>query len=306
MLMESSRTRRGFKALLAEAASQGRPVVLDGAVGTELDNRGMDTNSSLWSGLASMERPELLLAVHSDYVAAGAEIITTATFRTTRRAFAKANQPEDSWREAAKRAVEIARMGASGKALVAGCVAPLEDCFSPQAAPWGQEARDEHLLLCRELVDRGVDVLWLETFGALLEIEAAVWAARAAGQARGVPFVLSVTTNALGALISGEPSMDAFELAKKNGAAAFGVNCAPPGHVDAALEELLGGVDLPVGAYANLGFAEENQDWEGQVDLSPVEYADIAKKWADAGVSLIGGCCGSTPAHIEAVARLFF
>ncbi len=294
-----------FGSLLENAQTHGRPLILDGAVGTELDNRGMDTSSPLWSGLAPLGYPDLLAAIQREYVAAGAQVITTSTFRTTYRAFARAGEPAHRWKEAVRAGVSIARRAAGTEALVAGSIAPLEDCFKPTLAPHGTEAEKEHMLLCRELVQAGVQVLWLETFGAMAELWAAISAARAAGLPHGVPFAVSVTTNGSGNLISGEPLKGALALAQKHGASAFSVNCIPPEHVDAALKELLPSGKLPIGVYANLGFAEKNQDWQGSANLPPEAYAQKAATWTDAGVSLIGGCCGSTPAHIEALARHF-
>jgi S-methylmethionine-dependent homocysteine/selenocysteine methylase len=303
--MDPRRSKPRFLAEIEPAKKRKKPIILDGAVGTELDNRGMETGSSLWSGLASLEHPDLLEAIHSDYVAAGAGLVTTATFRTTRRAFARENQPENRWRDAARRAVKIARKSAGTTAIVAGSVAPLEDCFSPGLAPFGRGAEQEHALLCNELVSAGVDVLWLETFGTLGEISAAASSARRAGEPEGVPFSVSVTTNKTGDLISGEPIIEAFKIARDQGAVAYCVNCVPPAHVDAALKRLLGRVDLPIGVYANLGFTEENQDWSGSAALSPEEYAELAGKWVEAGILLIGGCCGSSPAHIRALSSFF-
>ncbi|MCP4680104.1 MAG: homocysteine S-methyltransferase family protein [Deltaproteobacteria bacterium] len=279
------------------------PVILDGAVGTELDNRGMDTRSTLWSGLASLKQPGLLEEVHREYVDAGAQILTTATFRTTERAFMAAGRPADQWRMAAREAVRIARRAATDRIIVAGCVAPLEDCFSPEMAPNGKEARNAHSKLCRELVSAGVDALWLETFGALGELEAAVSAAIDAGQSH--RFGVSVTTDASGDLISGESLMDAAELARSSGAVCFCINCIPPNHVEAALAKLVSRVDLPIGIYANLGFAEGTQDWKGSAHLSPPAYARLAAGWVHSGVRLIGGCCGSTPAHVSALSSYF-
>ncbi len=301
--MTQSDTQSPFEVLLQRAQSKGRPVILDGAVGTELDNRGMDTRAPLWSGLAPLDHPSLLKEIHMEYASSGAEILTASTFRTTQRVYQRSNQPSNRWREAVWAAVSIARRAAGIDAVVAGSIAPLEDCFMPELAPSGREAEDAHSLLCRELVSAGVDILWLETFGTLGELKAAVSAAKGTGEPCGIPFAVSVTTNASGDLISKEPLQDAMAIACKQGAAAFSINCIPPRHVEPALSILIGKTDMPIGVYANLGFAEGNQDWEGGANLSPRAYAEQAAEWTRAGVSIIGGCCGSTPAHIKALSE---
>ncbi len=303
--MSFKKVDSAFGQLLKQAKAAGRPVILDGALGTELDNRGMQTDSALWSGLASLSYPELLAEIHEDYVAAGAEVLTTSTFRTTERAFARALEPVNPWQEAVRKAVSIARRASQQKALVAGSVAPLEDCFRPDLAPSGKDAEQAHGLLCRELVQAGVDALLLETFGALKELGPAINAAKSAGETKGVPFIVSVTTNAQGALISGDPIKDAWALARDSGALAFSINCIPFPYVDTALSTVLPSPDMPIGAYANLGVAEPTQDWQGSASLTPSAYAERAATWFDAGVSLIGGCCGSTPKHINALAKRF-
>ena len=301
MNSHSAPPRRTFFELLQSAQADSRPVILDGATGTELDNRGADTSSPLWSGMAALADPDLLRAVHRDYVAAGAEVITANTFRTTRWAFLRSGVDGELWSEAVAAAVAIAREAAGDTALVAGSVAPIEDCFLPDKAPGYDAAVEAHTLLCRALVSAGVDILWLETFGTLAELRGAIDAACAAGCDK-VPFCVSVTTTAAGDLISGEPLRDAVHLAASAGAAAFSINCIPTGHVPPALAQLLGNTTLPVGVYANLGVPEVHQDWRGSAYLAPEAYAELTTHWA---VAMVGGCCGSTPAHIAALAGIY-
>ncbi len=292
-----------FATLLRHARSKGCPVILDGAVGTELDNRSGGLDPDLWTGLASLNCPDLLIKIHREYVQSGAQIITTSTFRTTAVAFEKAGQRQGLWRKAARAAVALAREAAGSEALVAGCIAPLEDCFLPNIAPKGPTAVKMHGLLCDELVRAGVDVLWLETFGTLGELESAISAAKESAKGKNIPFVVGVTTAATGTLISGESLLDAYRLARRKGAAAFNINCVPPGHVVTALGIFLAEADIPVGVYANLGFAEKTQDWEGSAHMVPEAYVALARQWIESGVGLIGGCCGSTPQHIQALSQ---
>ncbi|MCP4600988.1 MAG: homocysteine S-methyltransferase family protein [Proteobacteria bacterium] len=122
--MAQSLSESPFEVLLRRAKSHGRPVILDGGVGTELDNRGVDTRSSLRSGLAPLTEPSLLKAIHAEYVAAGAEILTASTFRTTQRAYKGAGEPSNRWREAVRAAVSIARSAVgtrAGVSIIGGC-----------------------------------------------------------------------------------------------------------------------------------------------------------------------------------------
>lgn len=298
----SPEQRPAFENLLRQAAATRRPLLLAGAIGTALDNAGIDTSSALWSGLAPLEHDELLARIHSDHSAAGADILTSCTFRTSRRAFRAAGRPEGEWRRAAAAAVDIAREAAGDRALVAGSIAPLEDCWRPDLAPAGSAAVAEHVLLATELVSAGVDVLWLETFGTIGELDAAAQAAGEAGALLGVGFAASVTTTADGSLISGEPIEDAVTALRERGAALISVNCVPAWFVDRALDRVLACAgDTPVGVYASLARAEPAQVWTGDAFLEPEDYADLAAGWARRGLALIGACCGSTAEHVRAL-----
>jgi S-methylmethionine-dependent homocysteine/selenocysteine methylase len=291
--------RRGLLAALDDAVRGGAPLILDGAVGTALDDRGADTSAPLWSGRAPLDTPSLLEAIHSEHAEAGAAILTTCTFRTTARAFRAAGRPDGAWREAASAAVGMARRIADGAgAFVVGSIGPLADCYRPDLAPPEAQAEPEHAALARTLAEAGVDALWLETFPSASEARAAARAAAGCG----IPFGVCFVTRADGALLSGEPLAEAALAAAGLGAAFVGVNCVPPGHVDAALPILSRAVALPLAAYANLGRGQAGQDWSGSAHLDPGEYAALAARWVDSGAAIVGGCCGSTAAHVAAIA----
>jgi S-methylmethionine-dependent homocysteine/selenocysteine methylase len=298
--------RPSLQDLLRQAAARGQPLILDGATGTALARAGVQTRSALWSGLAPLEHAPLLERIHREHVEAGCDIVTTCTFRTTRRAFRAAGRPEGQWRAAAMDAVGIARRAAGDRALVAGSIAPLEDCWRTELAPTGSAALAEHVLLATELVSAGVDILWLETFGTLGELDAATKAAEEAGEMMGIGFAAALTTTEDGSLLSGEPLEDAVACLRERGAAAISINCVPAWFVDRALDRLLAcAADAEVGVYASLARAEPMQIWQGNAFLEPGDYAELAAGWVARGVSLIGACCGSTAEHVAALrARL--
>jgi|TARA_B100000315_G_scaffold188911_1_gene178712 homocysteine S-methyltransferase len=114
-------------------------LLLDGAMGTELLHRGVNVSLPLWSASAVEEAPEIVEQIHRDYMKAGADIITTNTFRTTTRTFLKIGASPDEARARAKtstnEAVRLAKKAASGNVMVAGSIAPLEDCYAPELFP---------------------------------------------------------------------------------------------------------------------------------------------------------------------------
>ncbi|HTO94015.1 MAG TPA: homocysteine S-methyltransferase family protein [Bacteroidota bacterium] len=298
---------------LARLFSARHPAILDGAMGTELARRGEDTSLPLWSAGPLLNSPGAVSRIHADYIAAGADIVTTDTFRTTRRTFKRAGLPDRSAALAA-RAVSIAcnARDASGRAgvLVAGSIAPLEDCYRTDLVPPDAALSEEHAELAERLSEGGVDFLLLETMGTVREAAAAAEAARGTG----LEFVVSFLCKPDGALYSGEPLADAVRRIAPLHPAAFSINCVSARFMDepitrlrAAIGEYSASDAIPFGIYANVGLphAETSMDDSQSMieDVEPTEYAAFAERWAQQGTAFIGGCCGTTPEHIRAVAR---
>jgi S-methylmethionine-dependent homocysteine/selenocysteine methylase len=274
------------------------PVILDGAMGTELDRRGVDIGLPLWSANALLAAPEVVLAVHRDYCAAGADIITTNTFRTTRRAFRNAGLPDRS-AELTAMAVDCAREARNGFAgrpiLVAGSMAPLEDCYRPDLVPPDADLEREHAVHARRLADAGVDLLLIETMISVREAAAACRAAAATG----LETIVSFTCRTDGCLYGGEPLEEAVAAVVPNGPAALSLNCISPHILGPVLRHLRELTRLPLAAYANVGTPEgEHTGRTLIVDVSPDAYTDFAAEWTHGGCAIIGGCCGTTPEHI--------
>jgi S-methylmethionine-dependent homocysteine/selenocysteine methylase len=264
-------------------------TILDGPVGTELASRGIPTPEPLWSALALEQAPEVVGAIHRDYVAAGATVHTANTFRTKRRS------APDRWEALARRAVEIARAAVGPGQRVAGSVSPLEDCYRPDLSP--PDPRPEHRELCRLLADAGVDLLLCETFPHVGEALVAVEEAVATGIETWVAFTAGPEANLL---TPAEIEAGAREAVRR-GARAVLVNCTPAARTIEYVERLAG-MGVPFGGYANAGTIEEGIGW-GETADGPLRYAVHAEAWVRAGATLIGGCCGTGPAHVRALVR---
>lgn len=285
---------------IMDRLSDPKTLLLDGATGTELGRRGVDLSSPAWTAWAILEQPGTLLEVHRDYVAAGAEILTANTFRTHARNLA-ASGDADRAAELTRKAVEIARTAAGGNAYIAGSVAPLEDCYSPHLTPAEAELEAEHRQMVLNLTDAGVDLILIET---QVTIREAAIAARLAA-ASGTPFCVSFTCDRSGRILSGESLEEAFRTVAGFRPAAFLVNCLPVEEVLGALEQveaLARGIRL--GAYANTGRLLSDGSWESTAGVKPAVYAEFAGEWIEAGISWIGGCCGTTPDHISHLRRI--
>jgi len=204
-------------------------------------------------------------------------------------------------------AVEIARACRDEHkpgALVLGSVAPLEDCYRPDLAPDADACAREHAELIGTLVEAGVDQILIETMNNLTEARAAVDAARRlAGDGWMVSFCTR-STGPPGTLLSGEPI--AAILDELHDASAVGVNCVAAPALEAQVAALRARLPATtrIIAYANIGYADQAGNWVTTDAVAPDRYAAYAANWVEAGASVIGGCCGTTPQTIRAVSRL--
>jgi S-methylmethionine-dependent homocysteine/selenocysteine methylase len=282
---------------LADRLRSAEPLLLDGATGTELERRGVATRLPLWSAAALDSHPETIVQIHADYVAAGVDVVTANTFRTQRRTLAHAGLGERA-AELTQRAVDLARRAAGASVWVFGSSPTLEDCYHPERVLEDAALVAEHAEHARHLADAGVDAVLVETMNTIREARAALRAASGVG----LPALASFVCWEGARLLSGEPLADAVAAARDAGACAVGVNCLPPSNVEACVHVLAAG-PLPFGVYPNLGEPEDNQGFRRSEDLSPDDFGRLAAAWAARGASVLGGCCGTTPAHLAAVVR---
>ena len=268
-------------------------IVLDGPIGTELHARGIPTDLPLWSASAIETAPDVLAKIHSDYATAGATVHTANTFRTQRRTMG------ERWREFTVRAVKIARSSVPTSHRVAGSLAPLEDCYQPDRSPQHPEA--EHLEMAEALAGAGCDLILCETFPHAGEAISAV----KQSVRTGIETWLSLTAGPDGNLMSPAVMLETAKAAIDLGANAVLVNCTPAIETRRFIQAFANGkLSVPFGAYANAGSADEAIGWSSPIDPAVEAYQQLALQWIESGASIIGGCCGTTPMHIEALSRI--
>jgi len=280
-------------------------LILDGALGTELARRGIPIELPLWSADAVLHNPQAIIDLHSEYIRAGADVLTTATFRTDALTFTKAGLSEIQAEEATRRAVESARIAIANSAenrriWIAGSIAPLADCYRPQDAPDFQTALHFHRQHARWLAAGGVDFCLLETMNNKTEARAATLAALETG----LPVFTSFILNEHGSLLSGEKIYPAIKAAAELGAAGVGINCTHHSIITDFLKHYADRISLPLVVYANTGIYSSKTGWHSDPDFFPLNYAKIAAGWLKKGVKIIGGCCGTTPDFIKALSAL--
>jgi S-methylmethionine-dependent homocysteine/selenocysteine methylase len=281
----------------------GPPLLLDAAMGTELERRGARTGLPLWSAWALLENPELVLAIHRDEVAAGADILTANTFRTHRRTLAREGFEKRS-ADLTRTAVLLAReaAGAGGRPIfVAGSLSPLEDCYRPDRTPAGEALEREHAMQAEALASAGVDLILVETQNTARELSAATrWARRT-----GLPVVASMITDGQGHLLSGETIEEAAAALASLRLEALSINCVPARRLGSDLARLAGAAPgVPLAAYGNLGPPADEGSRTFTEEISPEEYAILAREWIGLGARIVGGCCGTTSAHTAALRRM--
>ncbi len=286
------------------AIARSARLILDGATGTELNRRGVDTGLPLWSARALIHERDarILQDIHEDYLRAGADIISTNTFRTHRRALAPGGNADRAL-ELTRRAVDIARAAIANVAadkprFVAGSISTLEDCYRPDLVPPDDQLRAEHSERIQHLIESGVDFILIETINTLRE--ALVIAKLAVST--GTPAVVSFVCDRGGRILSGETLTEAADRLLPLGIAAIGVNCGPTPNLAKPLAELRTacGEDFPLIAYGNIGHADENVGWINTDSENASVYCEHASHWP---AKIIGGCCGTTPDHIRQLAK---
>jgi len=274
-----------------------RVLVADGAMGTMLYSRGVFINRSFDE--LNVVQPDLVRQIHQEYVKAGAEILETNTFGGNRprlAAFGIAEKVKDINRAA----VRLAREAAGGGPFVAGAVGPLGVRIEPLGPTSFAEARAAFREQIESLVEAGVDLLILETFGNLDELREAVLAARdVAGS--GLAVVAQVTIDDYGNLPGGAGTETFTRALDAMPVDVIGLNCSVgPKAMLETIEQMMAFSSKPMSAMPNAGVPMRV---EGRnIYLGSPEYiAQYARRLLWAGVKIVGGCCGTTPEHIKLI-----
>ena len=269
--------------------------LLSGGMGTEIQRRGVRSNLPLWSADALLTAPEVVQKIHADYLEVGAEILTTNTFRTNLRTFKNIGRPELA-RELTLKACELSLSARSeaGKeeVLIGGSIAPVEDCYRPDLAPGDQDLKDEHGVMLDWFQESGVDFIFAETHNSLREARAITEECAR----RSLPFMISFVCADGSSLMSGESINDAVVQSIAHGAVAVLANCRPVETIDTALLTMADVSTIPFGAYGNgEGHPDDIEGWKFEGEDPEEKYLIHVKQWVEAGASIVGGCCGTTP-----------
>ena len=277
-------------------AARGGALVADGAMGTQLYERGV-LYSVNYEEL-NLSRPDLVRRIHEEYVRAGANVIETNTFGANRIRLTRHGHA-DNLVAINERAVTLAREAARGQAYVVGAVGPSGLPVSPLSEDERGRVRDAFSEQIAALASAGVDAILFETMGHPDELLLAIECAKR--EARGLPIVAQVTVNERLELMDGTSLPQMGQRLVDAGADVLGINCSDGPQQVLAAAELLLPFGLPVSAMPNAGLPRKVDD--RLIYVSTPEYFGVfARRMYKLGVAMVGGCCGTTDAHVKRIA----
>ncbi len=277
------------------ALEEKKIIVGDGAFGTMLQAKGLPAGMmpELWNA----ENPDAVRAVHQAYLEAGSQIMTANTFGGNPYRLASAGL-EGRLEELNRKAIEIAKEVAGDAAWVAASIGPTGELMQPFGTLSPEDAELAYGRQVEVVAAAGADLILLETHH---DLEEAACAARAALQHTELPVLATFAFNARGRTMMGLRPEDAARRMQELGVVAVGANCGEgPQAVHAALEKMAEATTLPLIAQANAGVPQVNAErtvWVVGAD----EMAAHVLDFVHLGARIVGGCCGTTPAHIAAI-----
>jgi S-methylmethionine-dependent homocysteine/selenocysteine methylase len=298
--------------LIARKLAAGRTIILDGGTGTDIQARGVPMAGATWCAEANLTHPDVVRAVHEDYIAAGAEIITTNTYPTSPLLFNALGRDDDMVRIDAV-ATQIAREAADGRVPVAGSFSvmrPMDEGKDrvERYREWPEhEARALMKRKAEGLAEAGCDLIMMEM---MRDTGYSVWATEAA-IATGLPVWIGIATEPreCDGVLTGfarpdQPLEEIVKALSALGGDVISIMHTLPNHVGNALGVVRKHWQGPLGAYPESGFFKM-PDWQFVDIIAPADLVAHAHQWQKAGASIFGGCCGTNPSHIKALVAAF-
>lgn len=294
-------------------------LIVDGALGTELERKGFDIKDSLWSAKFLMHNPLAIQEIHRDYLDAGADCITTASYQASFEGFMKRGRSEEEAKVLIQSAVKIAietrdtfwadetnRINRI-KPLVAASVGPYGAYLADGSEFRGNYGLSEEALIrfhqkrMQTLIEANPDLIACETIPCLIEAKAYVKLLEEFPQTYAW---ISFSAKDGKHINSAERLMDcASWLDGQKQIVAIGINCTAPQYIESLICEIRAVSNKPIIVYPNGGafYDGVSKTWSSQASLST--YGDMARLWYEKGASIIGGCCQTTPADIKQIAQ---
>ena len=282
-------------------------IILDSAMGSRLEEMGHKLTAPLWSATVLQSNPEDITQIHKENIEAGAQVITTNTFRTTPYALHQAGlsgvDAHTRARALTLLAIRLAwkTVQESGKDIkIAAAIAPLADCWAPQEFPGNIISRPWHDAQLDNLAHHSTDILLLETMNSAREAKGLTELALRYEK----PVWVSFALNGEGNIYNGDDIVTTAKFLEKKGVSAIGVNCSNLEVSKMALSELRGAVSVPLLAYPNVELEQPESKRKRKIKkVTPAAFVSWSEEVKELGVEFIGACCGSDHTHIKALAE---
>lgn len=302
---------------LRKKLAEGAIIVLDGGVGSEIQRRGITLDTCAWSGFSHWHHPDIVLGIHKEYIRAGAQVITTNTFSSAKHILENVGLG-DEFERINRRAVDLAKRArdeaATEEVWLAGSLSTIPPLDRPATIPRGPEIEENYRQQARILADAGVDLLIAEMLldsegasilvGACLASGLPVWVGFSASFAADRVSVQAFRAPGKYTSMRDETFDEMLSNVLRDDIDVAGVMHTKLPVMAPALRELARHWKGPKMAYAETGRSGASE-WYFEDIVTPEAYADHAKAWIkDFGVQIVGGCCGTSPEHVEALSRM--
>lgn len=294
-------------------------LVVDGASGSELESKGHDINDALWSAQLLMEKPEAILALHHEYLQAGADCITTVSYQATVQGFMKRGLSENQSNSLLQLSVQLAlqardefwaddtnRVGRV-KPIVAASIGPYGAYLADGSEYRGDYGLDEMALIdfhhkrMATIIAAKPDIIACETVPCLIEAKALVTVLKSFPETSAwICFSAkdAIHTN------NGETLRSCAQyLDKQTQVAAIGINCTAPQYAASLIQEIKAVTHKAIIVYPNGGGSYDAVTKTWSTDTKPDSYSEMAKHWYETGATMIGGCCQTRPSDIAGIAH---
>lgn len=278
--------------------NQTKPVIFDGAMGTQLARHGLELNG----GVHNLSHPDIVLKVHQNYVENGAHVVIANTF-TMNPIYLKTHNMDINMEKVNQLGAEIAKK--AGGLYVLGDMGPTGQLMEPFGSYTEQDMIDCYKAQAKVLAESGVDGFIIET---MMDLKEALCALKACKAVSSLPVVVSFTMTSKaggGKTMMGQTLAECAEAVEKEGGAVIGTNCGEldPEEIAGIVAQLYGKTSLPILVMPNAGKPKLVKG-ETVYNMTPEEFAQGTMKCIKAGASLVGGCCGTSPEHIRELAKL--
>lgn len=286
---------------LLDRLAAGEVLVSDGATGTNLQQMGLPVGAAaeLWI----LENPDAILSLNKAFINAGADILLTCTFGATRMRLAASNLSEH-FAAVNQKAIEITRTAAAHRddIIIAGSIGPTGHMLAPLGTIAVEDAEKDFRDQAMLLIDGGVDLVVIETQFDLNEAAAAVRAVRAVDPT--IPLVCSFSYDRGVRTMMGTRPQDMVETIGAMDVDILGINCGRSleENLD-ALTQLHALTDKPIWFKPNAGLPEMDEQGKPTYSVSPEAMGVLVPSWLESGAQIVGGCCGTSPAHLAEIAK---